>query len=875
MRRSLVIVLGLLLAITSTGRAQTPLDSVFEAAYQAWDRGDYVPALEGFTWLLRSQEPERYFDAIARLTGELHPTVELTPDGRAVRFSPDGRWLAYEAGEGGATVTHIVSVDGGFQKAAGERVVGVGLVFAPSGDRVAYLRLPRSRALDRARTAAEQALARGDREEAMRLRAEVRYLEARDARIVVRELASGRERVIDDGGLVKDRLAWGADGRTLYVVAARDGQAERSDVYAIPVDGGAPRAVMDGPGFKGAPVVVPGGRYMVYEILPRSPVPQRPVSASGQAAGQTPGQVAGQSAGQSRIVIRDLTTGAERAFDGRSPRLSADGSKAVFLATQGRETLVQVVSLDGGEPVTVVRTALPVAEPALSPDGRIVAYQMMPREDWEIYLVDSDGSNPRRLTRDIQHDLFPRFVDDTTLLVVKGEARHRRSYLYDVRTGREARLFHNNTVRTIAPEYEWDVSADGTKVAFVAERDGDTVSPERGVYLMDLSRKISREELLARIESNLAAERALREAGRAMFAPIEDEVRSVVAKVSKTKLYQYQRALFEFDSKYITEPGNRKAIEYLEATLRSWGYEPELQWFEPRPGVRTANVIARLPGTKHPELIYVVGSHFDSVQRGPGADDNTSGTSMLLETARVLKDHPLPATVIFAFFTGEEAGLLGSREFARRAQADGWAKNVRGALNNDMMGYANDHRLDNTIRYSNAGIRDLQHAAAFLFSRLITYDARYYKNTDAHALFDAFGDVIGGIGSYPVLANPHYHQSHDVLETINQELVLETTKTNVASIMLLASSPSRIDGLRVVRRDRNGVEMAWDAAREKGIRHYRVVYGPPGDPMREELVVTGPRARIPGARAGWTIAVKAVDERGLSSWDWARVVVPE
>src|SRR5690606_27640993 len=231
------------------------------------------------------------------------------------------------------------------------------------GDRVAYLRLPRSRALERARSDAERALARGDREEVMRLRAEVRYLEARDARIVVRELASGRERTIDDGGLVKDRLAWGADGRTLYVVAARDGQADRSDIYAIPVDGGAPRPVTDGPGFKGAPIVAPGGRYLVYEILPRSPVPQRPGAvaaaqppgqtagptagqATGPRAGQAAGQGGGQSAGQPQVVVRDLSTGAERAFHGRSTRLSADGSKVVFLATQSGETLVQVISLD-------------------------------------------------------------------------------------------------------------------------------------------------------------------------------------------------------------------------------------------------------------------------------------------------------------------------------------------------------------------------------------------------------------------------------------------------------------------------------------------------------------------------------------------------
>ena len=89
---------------------------------------------------------------------------------------------------------------------------------------------------------------------------------------------------------------------------------------------------------------------------------------------------------------------------------------------------------------------------------------------------------------------------------------------------------------------------------------------------------------------------------------------------------------------------------------------------------------------------------------------------------------------------------------------------VVGALNNDMIGWANDDRLDNTIRYSNAGIRDIQHAAAMQFSNLITYDALYYKNTDAAAYYEAYGDIVGGIGSYPVLGNPHYHQSHDLLE---------------------------------------------------------------------------------------------------------------
>ena len=72
------------------------------------------------------------------------------------------------------------------------------------------------------------------------------------------------------------------------------------------------------------------------------------------------------------------------------------------------------------------------------------------------------------------------------------------------------------------------------------------------------------------------------------------------------------------------------------------------------------------PGTVDPSLFYILSSHFDSNASGPGADDNSSATAVLLETARLLAGHPLPASVIFAAFTGEESGFWGSREFVRR-----------------------------------------------------------------------------------------------------------------------------------------------------------------------------------------------------------------
>ena len=129
----------------------------------------------------------------------------------------------------------------------------------------------------------------------------------------------------------------------------------------------------------------------------------------------------------------------------------------------------------------------------------------MPREDWELYVVGADGGEPRRLTYEIQHDIYPQFLSDGRLLAVMGEGRHRRSYLYDVVSGARTRLFHNNTLRTIAPEYEWVVRPDGQVIAIVSERDGDTVSPERGLYLTDLRQTVTGGEVLERVRDMATA----------------------------------------------------------------------------------------------------------------------------------------------------------------------------------------------------------------------------------------------------------------------------------------------------------------------------------------------------------------------------------
>lgn len=651
-----------------------------------------------------------------------------------------------------------------------------------------------------------------------------RYLAyAAGSRVVIREVASARETTIDTGAGRPQWLAWTPDGsRLLYAVA---GSPTVTHIFSSTPEG-ASTPVPSGDGIKTRPRFSADGRTLLLQI----------------------GEI---EAGATRPVVR--------------------GATVVHLDSGTFD------SIAGGADITLRPDGTPhvapgITAPAFSPDGTKIAYQAMREFDWEIYVANADGTAPTRVTREIQHDVLPQFLGNDRLLAVMGEPRHRRSYVYDLKTGARQRLFHNNTVRTIAPEYSWSASADGTKVLIAADRDGDTISPARGVYLVDLTRRISRDALAARIDAMLATERTLRAFAARVTTPLASTIRGIVERASVSRVFGYEKALFDFDSKHITQPGNAKASAYLHDMYASFGYTPEYQWFEPRNalGGRTANVIATLRGTVHPEVIYVVSSHYDSVATGPGADDDTSGTAALLEAARIMAGRPQPATIVFASFTGEEAGLLGSREFVRRTREAKW--HVAGALNNDMIGWANDHRLDNTIRYSNPGIRDIQHAVALTFTGLITYDTHYYRGTDAAAFYEAWGDIVGGIGSYPVLGNPHYHQPHDVLETINHQLVTEVAKTTAATLVMLSNSPSRVRGLSA-QPGASGVSLAWEPAPERDVRQWVVTWRAAGGAPRR-TVVTSPRATIAGAPRGTAIQVVAVNTRGLEGWDAARIVVP-
>lgn len=138
-------------------------------------------------------------------------------------------------------------------------------------------------------------------------------------------------------------------------------------------------------------------------------------------------------------------------------------------------------------------------------------------------------------------------------------------------------------------------------------------------------------------------------------------------------------------------------------------------------GVRIENVLAIQPGSDGWANVVIIAAHIDSrvtdvmnaVSDAPGANDNGSGSALVIEAARLLSKDKHRATIVYALLSGEEQGLLGGQLLARTARARGWQ--VSAMLNNDIVGNTKglDGRVvDTVVRVFSEGIRAGEDAAA-------------------------------------------------------------------------------------------------------------------------------------------------------------------
>ncbi len=210
------------------------------------------------------------------------------------------------------------------------------------------------------------------------------------------------------------------------------------------------------------------------------------------------------------------------------------------------------------------------------------------------------------------------------------------------------------------------------------------------------------------------------------------------------------------------------------------------------------NVLAMIPGKNTKEYV-IVGAHFDHLGIDPaldgdqiynGADDNASGVSAVLQIARafVASGKQPERNVIFAFWDGEEKGLLGSKYFVQNCT---FISQLKGYLNFDMIGRNNkpDQPQHVVYFYTEA------HPA---FGRWLKEDIKKY-DLKLQPVYRPWDNPVGGSdnGSFakvgvPIIwyhtdGHPDYHQPSDHADRLNWEKIVEITKASFLNAWNLAN----------------------------------------------------------------------------------------
>ena len=251
---------------------------------------------------------------------------------------------------------------------------------------------------------------------------------------------------------------------------------------------------------------------------------------------------------------------------------------------------------------------------------------------------------------------------------------------------------------------------------------------------------------------------------------------------------------------------SRRAADYIESEFAAIGLRPGatrddgdrsfIQRFE-RNGGHYANVVGFLPGND-PQLrneYIILGAHYDHLGfriKGRdtviyhGADDNASGTAVLIETARRLKEREqqLKRTVLFVAFDGEEKGLYGSE-----ALVDNMAKeNVKFMASIDMVGWLAGAE---TLRIK--GVGTLADGEA-LFAEIPHADLTLRMQNSPHDVFTSSDHAAFISRDIPAVllttgTKSPYHQPEDTAEKLDYEGMAAITDYTTALAMDMATRP--------------------------------------------------------------------------------------
>ncbi len=277
-------------------------------------------------------------------------------------------------------------------------------------------------------------------------------------------------------------------------------------------------------------------------------------------------------------------------------------------------------------------------------------------------------------------------------------------------------------------------------------------------------------------------------------------VQAMVESVSSARIDAHVQRLQDFVTRYASHDSCRAAAEHIKAEFESFGID-SVYFDDFALGEFSPNVVAVMLGVEHPEDVYVLGGHYDSITSNigfcPGADDNASGTACVLECARILSDYRFNKTLIFVAFGAEELGLYGSQAYAGSAATR--EENIVGMVNVDMIGYLvhPDSTVDLDV-ITNASSWWLWNAAEWAAAEYVpgfpVIEGRLpsYASSDHVSFWNADYDAIMFHEDWR--SSPHIHGPDDVvgISYNSPELAEKSVKVAVALMASLAEPESWI-----------------------------------------------------------------------------------
>ena len=271
-----------------------------------------------------------------------------------------------------------------------------------------------------------------------------------------------------------------------------------------------------------------------------------------------------------------------------------------------------------------------------------------------------------------------------------------------------------------------------------------------------------------------------------------------VNQTTQNNINSYLTEFATFGVKTTGSTNNNNAFNWLKNKYLAFGYTAA-QISENAftyNGATTKNLILTKTGTKYPNIFVIVCGHYDTIA-GPGVNDNGSGTSVILEMARILKDVPTEYSIKFINFTGEEQGLRGSQNYVNTVvNATNPKMNIKVVFNIDQVGgvagevnntITCERDINNTPSTNNAAsntvTQELMNCVG-LYSPLQT-NLSYAYGSD-YMPFQSNGEVITGFYEFNESTRPH--SASDTYVNMDPVFVFNVTKAALGAVQHFATA---------------------------------------------------------------------------------------